>query len=46
MGMRLTLQMRGRTFAEVDEMFEAGVPPRKMNAYVTETDRSGAKVKV
>ncbi|RSH79596.1 uncharacterized protein EHS24_009246 [Apiotrichum porosum] len=36
-------EVRGRTFAEVDEMFEVGVPPRKTKSYVTRAQRSGQK---
>lgn len=36
-------QTKGRTFGEMDEMYEARVPPRKMQAFYTSVERSGQK---
>ncbi|GFZ49652.1 hypothetical protein JCM24511_07053 [Saitozyma sp. JCM 24511] len=36
-------EVRGRSFAELDEMFEARISPRRMKSHVTEVERSGAK---
>jgi hypothetical protein len=36
-------QVRGRSFAELDEMFEVRISPRRMKSHVTEVERSGAK---
>ena len=32
-----------RSYHELDEMYEAGIPPRKMAQYHTEIERSGKK---
>lgn len=36
-------ETKGRTFGEMDEMYEARVPPRKMQAFYTSVERSGQK---
>lgn len=37
-------QLKGRTFAELDEMFEAKVPTRQFGKYVTSVQRSQRQV--
>ena len=38
-----TLQIKGRTYNEIDEMYEARVPPRKMRRYRTLVEQEGTK---
>ncbi|WVW79665.1 hypothetical protein I302_101634 [Kwoniella bestiolae CBS 10118] len=40
----LVPETKGRTFNELDEMYEAGIAPRKMKKYITRIEEAGLKV--
>ncbi|KAL1404868.1 hypothetical protein Q8F55_008479 [Vanrija albida] len=39
-------ELKGRTYAELDEMYEKGIPPRRMKAYVTQAEKTGVKKRI
>ncbi|WVQ63618.1 uncharacterized protein L199_001771 [Kwoniella botswanensis] len=40
----LVPETKGRTFNELDEMYEAGIPPRNMKKHITRIEEAGLKV--
>ncbi|WWC88371.1 uncharacterized protein L201_003282 [Kwoniella dendrophila CBS 6074] len=42
----LVPETKGRTFNELDEMYEAGIPPRNMKKHISKIEEAGLKVHV
>lgn len=42
-GSALTIQTKGRTYGEMDELYQARIAPRRMQAHLTNVERTGQK---